>query len=67
MNNHLHLLLKVEEEDLDLVFKQIAGSYVYCYNLKYYLRGHLFQHRFKNEPVEDDGNLKIRSEKETNI
>ncbi len=55
MDNHLHLLLKVEEEDLDLIFKRIAGSYVYWYNWKYYRRGHLFQDRFKSEPVEDDG------------
>lgn len=54
MSNHIHLLLKVEKEDLDLVIKRIAGSYVYWYNWKYKRRGHLFQDRFKSEPVEDD-------------
>jgi len=54
MSNHLHLLIKVEKEELDLIFKRIAGSYVYWYNWKYYRRGHLFQDRFKSEPVEDD-------------
>ena len=54
MNNHLHLLLKVEKEELDIIFKRIAGSYVYWYNRKYHRRGHLFQDRFKSEPVEDD-------------
>jgi len=54
MGNHCHLLLKVEKEDLVLIFKRIAGSYVYWYNWKYYRRGHLFQDRFKSEPVEDD-------------
>jgi len=54
MSNHVHLLLKVEKEDLDLIIKRIAGSYVYWYNWKYHRRGHLFQDRFKSEPVEDD-------------
>lgn len=54
MSNHIHLLLKVVKEDIDQVMKRIAGSYVYWYNWKYYRRGHLFQDRFKSEPVEDD-------------
>ena len=54
MSNHIHLLLKIEKEDLDLVIKRIAGSYVYWYNWKYKRRGHLFQDRFKSEPIEDD-------------
>ena len=54
MSNHIHILLKVEKEDLDLIMKRIAGSYVYWYNWKYYRKGHLFQDRFKSEPVEDD-------------
>ena len=35
MNNHVHILLKVGQEDLDLIIKRIAGSYVYWYNWKY--------------------------------
>ena len=54
MSNHIHILLKVENEDLDLIMKRVAGSYVYWYNWKYYRKGHLFQDRFKSEPVEDD-------------
>ena len=54
MSNHVHLLLKVEKEDLDVIMKRIAGSYVYWYNWKYHRKGHLFQDRFKSEPVEDD-------------
>ena len=37
-----------------VVLKRIAGSYVYWYNWKYRRSGHLFQDRFKSEPVEDD-------------
>lgn len=54
MSNHIHLLLQVGKEDLDLIMKRIAGSYVYWYNWKYYRRGHLFQDRYKSEPVEDE-------------
>ena len=54
MGNHFHLLIKVEIEDLDLIFKRVAGSYVYWYNLKYRRTGHLFQDRYKSETVEDE-------------
>ena len=54
MSNHIHLLLKVEKENLDLIIKRIASSYVYWYNWKYHRSGHLFHDRFKSEPVEDD-------------
>ena len=55
MGNHIHLLLKEGKEDMALVFKRLAGSYVYWYNWKYHRCGHLFQDRFKSEPVENDG------------
>ncbi len=54
MGNHVHLLLKVHGENLEEIFKRIAGRYVYYYNVKYQRVGHLFQDRFKSEPVEDD-------------
>jgi len=54
MGNHLHLLLKTVNEDLDLIFKRIGARYVYWYNWKYMRSGHLFQDRFKSEPISDD-------------
>ena len=54
MGNHIHLLLREGKENLSLAFKRIAGSYVYWYNWKYHRCGHLFQDRYKSEPVEDD-------------
>ena len=57
MGNHIHLLLKEGKEDLTLMFKRIAGSYVYWYNWKYHRSGHLFQDRFKSEPINDDAYL----------
>jgi len=54
MGNHIHLLLKIEKDNIDLIIKRIAGSYVYWYNLKYNRIGHLFQDRYKSEAVEND-------------
>ena len=54
MGNHIHLLIKVEKEDLEQIFKQIGGRYVYWYNGKYSRVGHLFQDRYKSESVETD-------------
>ena len=54
MGNHVHLLLKEENEPLEVIFKRIGSAYVYYYNWKYELHGHLFQDRFKSEAVEDD-------------
>jgi putative transposase len=54
MGNHLHLLLKEEKEELEQIFRRLGASYVYWYNLKYDRSGHLFQDRFKSEPVESD-------------
>ena len=54
MSNHIHLLIKIEKENLDVIMKRIAGSYVYWFNWKYRRCGHLFQDRFKSEPVDDD-------------
>ncbi len=54
MGNHVHLLLKVHEENLETIFKRLCGRYVYYYNVKYRRVGHLFQDRFRSEPVEDD-------------
>ena len=54
MPNHIHLLLKVGSEPLAHIMKRLGASYVYWYNQKYERCGHLFQDRFKSEPVEDD-------------
>jgi putative transposase len=54
MDNHIHLLLKEGQEPLATTMKKIGTSYVYYYNWQYNRKGHLFQDRFKSEPVEDD-------------
>jgi len=54
MGNHVHLLMEFFNEDIGQVFKRIGAKYVYWYNTKYGRKGHLFQDRFKSEPVDDD-------------
>lgn len=54
MGNHIHFLIGVEKEPLDLIFKRIGGSFAYWYNTKYERVGHLFQDRYRSEPVNDN-------------
>ena len=54
MGNHIHLLIKEGKEPLSNTMKRIGTSYVYWYNWQYNRKGHLFQDRYKSEPVEDD-------------
>ena len=52
MGNHVHLLIKEGEESLEHAIKRLAVSYVYHYNEKYDLLGHLFQDRYRSEPID---------------
>ena len=54
MGNHVHLLIKEQREPLEQIVKRIATRYVYWFNTKYERCGHLFQDRFKSEPVGDE-------------
>jgi REP element-mobilizing transposase RayT len=54
MSNHVHILIKIEKEPIEQVFKRIGARYVHWYNWKYERCGHLFQDRFKSEVVEND-------------
>lgn len=54
MDNHIHLLIKINNDDLAPVMKGIAVRYASFYNWKYKRVGHVFQDRFKSETIEDD-------------
>ena len=54
MDNHVHLLIKEGLEAIGQTMKRIGVSYVAWHNRKYNRCGHLFQDRFKSEPVETD-------------
>lgn len=55
MNNHVHLLIEIKGDPIDIVFKKVGTNYVMYFNRKYQRVGHLFQDRFGSEAVEDDG------------
>lgn len=59
MDNHVHLLIQELEDDISTAMKRIFSSYVLWYNKKYERSGHLFQERFKSEPVETDSYFMI--------
>ena len=54
MTNHVHLLLKVGKEPLAMIFRRLGSRYVYWYNRKYQRTGHLFQDRYRSEPIENE-------------
>ena len=53
MSNHIHLLIKEEGEDIGQIIKRIGSRFVYWYNTKYQRAGHLFQDRYRSEPLDD--------------
>lgn len=53
MSNHLHLLIQEKEESIGTTIKRLGVAYAHYYNKKYERNGHLFQDRFKSEPVND--------------
>jgi len=57
MGNHVHLLMRAGDEPLGESMKRIAVRYVLYFNAKYERSGHLFQDRFKSEPIKDEGHL----------
>lgn len=53
MPNHIHLLIRNKTESLGSIVKSIAITYAAYFNKRYERIGHLFQDRFKSEPVND--------------
>ena len=53
MSNHVHLILKeLNDQDVSRIMQGINVSYSYYFNKKYERVGHLFQGRFRSEPIE---------------
>ena len=58
MGNHVHMLLKEGKESISDTMRRIGVSYVLFYNDKYLTSGHLFEGRFRSEPVNSEAYLK---------
>lgn len=52
MDNHTHLLLKENKDNISHIMKRIGTAYAVYFNKKYQQNGHLFQDRFKSEVIE---------------
>lgn len=54
MTNHIHLMVDQGCSTIGQVMKLINTTYAQYFNHKYQRTGHLFQDRFKSEPIEND-------------
>lgn len=57
MDNHFHLLLRIPLEELSKTMRSLQTAYALFFNRRHDRVGHLFQDRFKSEPVEDEAYL----------
>lgn len=54
MNNHIHILIGKANQSMSKLIQKLATSYAMFFNRKYDHSGHVFQGRYKSEPVETD-------------
>ena len=54
MDNHVHLLTYSDINNLSLFMKKLCVSYSEYFNKKHKRTGHLFQDRFKSEPINNE-------------
>lgn len=54
MSNHVHLMLKSDENDIATMFKSFGASFVYKYNKKYDRTGGIFNGRYYSKAVNDN-------------
>ncbi|MGE5417107.1 MAG: transposase [Acidobacteriota bacterium] len=57
MDNHIHLVIRDDQNQIAVIMKGIATSYAMFFNIKYSRVGHVFQDRFKSEPIVDERQL----------
>lgn len=53
MSNHVHLLIREGQEGIAAIIRSIGIAYAIHFNHSYQHKGHLFQDRYKSEPVND--------------
>lgn len=54
MDNHVHMIISENDGFLGNFVKKIGVRYAGYYNKKHRRIGHVFQDRFRSEPIEDD-------------
>lgn len=53
LHNHIHLILRENEDDVSRILKRAATSFAFYFNNKYGKSGRVFQDRFKSEAIEN--------------
>lgn len=54
MSNHVHLMLKCDENNIATMFKAFGASFVYRYNKKYDRTGGIFNGRYYSKAINDN-------------
>lgn len=57
MDNHVHLILKSNLDELSAAIKKVNVKFAMMYHSKHGTVGHVFQDRFKSQTIESDKNL----------
>lgn len=57
MDNHVHLLVRMRLEELSELMRALGSAYASFFNRRHDRVGHLFQDRFRSEPVESEAYL----------
>ena len=57
MDNHVHLLIQMSLNELSEMMRVVHSTYALFFNRCHDRVGHLFQGRFKSEPIEDERQL----------
>ena len=54
MDNHIHLVVKEAEQSLGRFMKRVGVTYAAYFNTKHKRVGHVFQDRFRSEPIDNE-------------
>jgi REP element-mobilizing transposase RayT len=57
MDNHVHLLFETAPATLSRGMQRLQGEYAQMFNRRHERSGHLFERRFRADPVETDAHL----------
>ena len=57
LSNHLHILLRIENKNLDKAMKKLFQSYAQYFNAKYYRKGHVFCGVYRASLCDNDSYL----------
>lgn len=57
MDNHIHLIVQADSDDLSSAMRLLIGRYARDANKRYQRSGHLFQGKYSSFPIEDESYL----------